>query len=990
MDQPKNQFITDDDIYHDLMAFKVKEILLITTRYDAFALQQESQLPEQLFGEYFQLNLSNAPRITSVTNGADGLEALRRLPIDLVILMMRIEGASPFELARKIRQIDDSVPILLLLKDNTEIRLLGSNAEKSSGIDNCFVWNGESKIFIAMIKYVEDKINVVNDTKIGLVRVVLLVEDSVRYYSRYLPQLYSEIIKQTQRLIAEEHLVQLKKLLRMRARPKVLMAKSYEDAVEIISRYGEFLLCVISDVKFMRNGILDDKAGIDLIKLVKHQTPDLPVLLQSSEQLNSRIADDLRATFINKNSNSLTEELTRFIQKYLGFGDFIFRTPDAGEIAKAKNFKEILQLINIIPIESLVHHGNQNHFSAWLMARGEIHAAQKIQPIKVSDFLSLGDLRNYLIEKFTEISEEKTRGKLIAFDETAIGSNSQIVRLGSGSLGGKGRGLAFMNQLLQRDGLNSLDASINIAIPATAIIGADEYDFFIERNLLSQFRHANISHSELQQKFLAGELSAELDAKLRKLLTLIRKPLAVRSSSLFEDSMSHPFSGVYPTFIIPNNHPSSEERLRQLRDAIRLIYAAVYSVSARSYFHAINHSIEEEKMAVLIQEAVGHAYEKRFYPHISGIAQSYNYYPFSYIKPEDGFAIIAAGFGKYIEDAKTAWRFCPKHPKLDIYSTEDQLKYSQNHIYALDMTISKRDLIAGEDSLFISAPLHEIEKDGTLEYMASVWNPDNDRFEPGIHSPGRRILDFACILKYDVFPLAPVLNELLSIFKKALGTPVEIEFGVDLNRGANDKPTFYIYQAKHFMGALSNYSIDPSAIVQSDLVLMTRKGMGNGRIDGIQYIILVDPDKFDPLETHQIAEELERLNTQMESMDLYYILIGPGRWGTRDPFLGIPVAWTQISQACAIVEAGLKDYRVEASLGSHFFHNLTSMNIGYFSAPFEDSGAFIDWSWLKDQPVSQSTQHCSLIELDNPVTILMDGRQGLSVIYKRPLDSSNS
>lgn len=603
------KYKSDSEIYHDLMQFRVREILLVTTVYDAFILEQEDQLTEKIFGEYYNLNLLTAPRITSVSNGEDALNLLRTRHFDMVILTMRINEMSAFELSRKIKSLDGKIPVFLLLYDNNDIILIRNRKDELTGIDKVFVWNRDSKIFLAMIKYIEDKINVDNDAKVGLVRVILLVENSVRYYSRYLPALYTEIIKQTQRLMKEERLDEMKKILRLNARPKVLMAVNYEEAVEIIGKYKDFLLCVISDVKFPMNGKIEEQAGVKLVKYVKSQLQDIPALLQSSDPANAKLAAGLKSSFINKNSENLSEELRNFIFENLGFGDFVFRNSEGDEIDRASTMNRLKKLLKKVPDESLVYHATRNHFSAWLMARGEIQIAKKIQPVKVSDFPGPNELRSYLIEVFNKVESQRIKGKIIEFDESMLHEDGLILRLSEGSLGGKGRGIAFINTLIHGTDMPSLLSDVNIKIPKTAIIGTQEFDNFMETN---ELRAAVIKESNfevLKKYFIASELSRNLVKKLRGYLKHITMPLAVRSSGLFEDSLSESFSGVYQTYLLPNNHPEFEVRLQQLEDAIKLVYASVYSKSSRSYFEAINYKVEEEKMAVVIQEVVGNLHK---------------------------------------------------------------------------------------------------------------------------------------------------------------------------------------------------------------------------------------------------------------------------------------------------------------------------------------------------------------------------------------------
>jgi CheY-like chemotaxis protein len=997
------RYKSDTQIYHDLMHFRVREILLVTTLYDAFILEQEDQLTEEIFGEYHSLDLSNAPRITSASYGDEALELIESRHFEIVILTMRISDMTPFELSSKIKAAKPNMPVFLLLHDNNDLVLLGDKRNRMPDIDRIFVWNRDSKIFLAMIKYIEDKINVVNDTEVGLVRVILLVENSIRYYSRYLPILYNEIMIQTQRLIEEEHSDDMKKMFRMNARPKVLMAVNYEEAVSIFEQYKDYLICAISDVKFPRSGASDEHAGIELIKYVKQQYQDLPTLLQSSDPANVALALKYNSFFLDKNSESLAANLRDFVLNNLGFGDFVFRDARSDAIETASTMNEFKKLLKQIPYESLFFHANRNHFSAWLMARGEIQIAKKIQPVKVTDFQNAQELRNYLIDIFENVDYQNLKGKVLDFDETVdeaiIQKENFLIKLADGSFGGKGRGMAFINTTIQNIDLTQLFPDVNIIIPKTAVVGTEEYDDFLEKNDLAICYSNGMDFEELKKCFLNGKLSDSLRGKLRIYLKHIHKPIAVRSSGLFEDSVSESFSGVYQTFLVPNNHPSLDVRLHQLENAIKLVYASVFSKLSRSYFEAINYKVEEEKMAVLIQEVVGNQYENRYYPDFSGVAQSYNYYPISYMKPEDGVTVIAVGLGKYVIDGEKAFRFSPKYPRLDILTPEAQLKETQDFFFAIDMTKNDINLIEGEDITLSELKIDSAEKDGRLDPIASVWDSHNGTLRTGLGKPGPRIINFAPILKYDSFPLAKILVNVLDIVHDSMGTPVEIEFAVDMGKDEEDtpisfaeklqhkqrdvnKPSFYILQIKPLIREYQEFNLDPADIDKEKLFLYTEKGMGNGKIEDIYDIIYCDPDKFDKSKTEQMVTELEVLNKMMVSKKRKYILIGPGRWGTRDRWLGIPVVWAQISNAKIIVEAALKDFQVDASLGSHFFHNITSMNIGYFNVPYNSGTGFIDWSWLKSHKANTSSKYFVHVNFNEPLIILMDGRKSVSMIYK--------
>lgn len=974
-----NKHNSDRDIYHDLMPHKVREILLVANLYDAYIIEKEGRFFEQLTGEYYQLNLSSVPRITGVSSPEEALEKLQFHKYDLVILMMGIDKQTPIQLSQIIKQIYPGMPILLLLNNSSDVGAF--EYRKLTSIDKIFVWNGDSKVFLAMVKYIEDLENIENDTKIGLTRVILLVEDSTRYYSRFLPILYSIVIEQTQHLIEEVNTDSLYKILRMRARPKILLVSSYEEAMDIFNKYKEYLLCVITDVKYEKDNVLDENAGLKLTEYVKGELPDLPVLIQSSEPSNATKAFKLKATFVNKNSENLLQDLKSFISYYLGFGNFIYRDGEGrGEIAVAHSIKEFETHLRTIPEESLLFHGRRNHFSNWFMARGEIQLAKKIKPIKVSDFKTPTELRKYMLEVIYQCMHDKNKGKVVNFDESAILDETTIVSLATGSLGGKGRGLAFISTLIYNFDFSEIAPEISIRTPITSIIGTDEFENFIENNNLRQEIYNERDYDKIKKLFVDSKLSETLVKKLRRYLKIIQSPLAIRSSSLFEDSLTQPFAGIFDTFLLPNNHLELEVRLEQMMTAIKLVFASIFSPTARAYFEAINYKIEEEKMGVIVQEVVGSQYEDSFYPHISGVAQSYNYYPVSHMKPEDGFAVLAVGLGKYVVEGEKTYRYCPEYPNLEIYSAPDMYKNSQLHFYAVDMRQKKFNLLEGEDASLVKLDIDLAEKHGTLKHCASVYDLTNERLNAGLTSPGPRVVNFANIIKHKYIPLSNTIKVILNLVEEAMGSPVEIEFAVDLNKNKQGNASFYLLQIKPLIKNSLDVEINIEEVDYSKLLLYSEMGMGNGIIDDITDVIYVDVKKFDKLKTEKMREEIEQLNVEMIKDNRKYILIGPGRWGSRDRFIGIPVAWSHISNARVIVEVSLEDFPLDASLGSHFFHNVISMNVGYFSVKHNSLIDFINWDVLAQQELISETKYFKHIRFKNPVQILMDGKKRASLI----------
>jgi hypothetical protein len=975
-----NKNNSDRDIYHDLMTFKVKEILLISNLYDAYSIEREGRFSEHVLGHYHQLNLTAVPRITGVTTADEAFEVLRSKHFDLIIFMVSVDRVTPTELSRKIKKEFPYIPIYFLLNSNSEIAYFLNESKTSLSIDRIFSWNGDSNVFFSMIKMVEDRINTDNDTHVGLVRVILLVEDSPKYYSRYLPMLYKIVMEQTRRIIDDVSTDELYKVLRMRARPKILLASTYEEATKILTDYKEYMLCLISDVKFERNGKLDENAGIELVRFAKELISELPTIIQSSDPENAQMAYRYKSTFIDKNSETLSQDFQSFITHYLGFGNFIYRDRFGKQIAQARTLKEFETNLRTIPPESLLYHARRNHFSLWLMARGEIRVAKIISPKKVSDYDSPEELREEIITMIQQFRNEQNTGKIIPFEEQAIADEKNIVSLADGSLGGKGRGLAFISLLINNYDFSQHVPDINIRTPKTSLIGTEEFQLFIERNNLHELAVKETSYENIKKTFIEGKLTPTLVRRLKTLLEVINKPLAVRSSGLFEDSLAQPFAGIFETYVLPNNHPDIEIRLQQLTDAIKLVFASVYSEVARGYVRAINYQIEEEKMAVVIQELVGKQHEAYYYPHISGVAQSYNFYPFAHMQPEEGFAITALGLGKHVVEGNKAYRFSPKYPTLDINTPKDQFKNSQVNFLAVDLNKKDPNLLEGDMAGLTQLDLSDAERHGTLRHCASVYSADNNTIYPGISKPGPRIVNFANILKYNYTPLAKTLEVVLDVVKEALGTAVEIEFALDLDRDSHGRCSFYLLQVKPLIGSATDYEVDMDSIEKESIMLYSAKGMGNGLIRDIKDVIYINREAFDKRHTEEMANEVARLNEKMMQQNKPYILIGPGRWGTRDKWIGIPVNWPQISKAKVIVETSFEDFPLDASSGSHFFHNVTSMNVGYFTVQPELETGFINWEMLNDQILVESTKFFNHIQFEKPLMVRMDGKKRISVI----------
>ncbi|HZL12273.1 MAG TPA: PEP/pyruvate-binding domain-containing protein [Prolixibacteraceae bacterium] len=973
---------TDRDIFQELMPTKVKEVLLLATLYDSYSIVREGQFNDKIFGEFLQLNLYTYPRFTSVNTEEEALRMANTRDFDMVIIMVGVDKNIPVQAANALYKQKPQIPILLLVNNNGDLRYFQTSSTKIESIDRVFVWNGNSNVFLAMIKYIEDKKNVEEDTRNGSVRIILLIEDSIQYYSRYLPMLYTNIMTQTQNLVEDKSADELHKILKMRARPKVILVSSYEEAVSFINTYKDFLLCVISDVKFPRKGIEDMDAGVDLLRYVNSilRFP-IPVLLQSHDVNNAQKARNVGADFINKNSESLSLDIHNFIYKRLGFGNFVFKDTDGNPIMVARNMVEFQEMFRIVPETALAYHGKRNSFSTWLMARGEINIAELLLPYRLEDFKNTNDLRQFCLDVFEEVRNQKFRGSIIDFEPSLVSGNRYVMRLSKGSLGGKGRGMAFMCNFIENIDFAQIIPELNIRIPATAVIGTSEFDQFLETNDMFEEIYSTNDYERIKGIFLESQFSEELQERLYKYLEGMDKPLAIRSSGLFEDSLTQPFSGVYATYLIPNNHPDIEVRFQQLETAIKLVYASIFTESAMSYFDAVNYNIEEEKMAVIIQEVVGHPYSDHYYPSISGVAQSYNFYPVSYMEPEDGFAVAAVGLGMYVVGGEKAFRFCPKYAQINTLSDQDLVRDSQKEFYAIDMKNPQFDLESGGENVAIrKLKISMAEKDGVLQHCASVYDYENDCLIPGIDTPGLRVIDFANILKYKHIPLADTLNLLLKLFREAMGSPVEIEYAVDLENGDNGLPTFYLLQIKPLIRRDEQLTVNVGNIDPKKTLMFAKRGMGNGIISGIKDVIYVNPDHFDKMKTREMAEEINQFNRKMDFLNKEYILIGPGRWGTRDPFIGIPVSWAGISKARIIVEMGLKDFPIDGSLGSHFFHNVTSMNVGYFTIPHHSTEATINMDLLQSMPVVEEGKYIRHVSFTNELNIIMDGKNRQALI----------
>jgi len=968
--------------FYDLMPHRVREILLVSSLYDSFILEEDGQLGEHLFSDYFDLKLSSAPRITRVSTGEDSLAAVRSRSFDLVITMMRLSDMDIFTFGKRIKALRPNLPIILLAYES-EITAPYLKIANIPGIDKIFVWSGDTKIFLAITKFIEDRLNVSHDTRVGNVRVIIVIENSRRYYSLFLPLIYTEIMKQTQSLIAEG-LNEMHRQLRRRARPKILLASTYEEGMKLYRKYYKYVLGVISDIRYSRAGEIDPEAGFKFAEQIRKKDPEMPMLLMSAQKENKKRAESMGVSFLDKNSKSLLQDLREFILDHLGFGDFVFRIPGGKEVGRASTMREMEEMLAKVPAESLIYHASRNHFSNWLMARTEFTLAAKLRPRKISDFADVEEVRQHLLNSIKELRESKQKGVIVDFSRRQFDPGSVFIRFSSGSLGGKARGIAFIRALLDQSRFYERFPDVKIAVPKTAVIGTDIFDQFLDDNNLRYIAIQETDDEKIARIFLKSQLPDTLISDLEFFLNQIHYPLAVRSSSLLEDSQYQPFAGLYSTYMLPNNASSLKVRLKQLSDAIKLIYASTFYQSPKAYIEALSRGIEEEKMAIIIQELVGQRFGDSFYPYFSGVAQSYNYYPVSYLKPEDGIAQVALGLGKTVVDGGKALRFSPRHPNiLPQFSTpEEILEHSQREFYALDLSNPSVKLSKDDDVTLIKHDLSRAEQDGTLAPIGGVYSPNNHMIYDGIYHEGPRVVTFSHVLKSNIFPLSSILSKLLELGYYGMGCPVQIEFAVNLASKGKKQSEFYFLQIRPMIGGREYSQVIIEDIDQKFILCRTSDALGNGLISDISDIVYVKPEKFDASRTIEIAGEIGKLNSELAKLGRKYILIGPGRWGTADSWLGIPVTWDQISNVRVIVETDLDGYAIEPSQGTHFFHNLTSFQIAYFCIRLNKKDDYIAWDWLNQQPAISETKFLRHISLPSSVEVKIDGSSRLGIILK--------
>jgi CheY-like chemotaxis protein len=964
--------------FHELMRHRIMDILLVASPYDSFVLEEAGQIGERVVGEFRNLDLHYGPGLTAVATGTEALELVRAAPrFNLIISGLLLADMNGAELAQQVKALGKEIPVVLLAFDARQIKSF-SLAHDMSAIERTFLWQGDARILLAIVKHVEDRRNAAHDTKVMGVQVIILIEDNVRYYSSFLPAIYGELLHHSRRLISEGVNVS-DKIMRMRARPKILLCSSYEEAWVAFTQFEEHVLGVISDIEFPADGKLSVEAGLEFARAVRACSPDVPVLLQSSKPDHWVGASDVGASFLIKGSPTLLADLRRFMIEYLGFGDFVFRAADGTNLGRAYDLKSLEEKLATVPGVSIAYHAERNHFSSWLKARTEFALADHIRPRRMSDFADPEQVRTYLIETIAKYRRDRSLAVVADYDRGTFDPRHDFQRIGGGSLGGKARGLAFMRMLLGREPVTDDLPGALVSVPAAVVLATDVFDRFIEDNDLRDFALHTDDDAAIERRFLAARFPQDAKDDLAALLPRLPGPLAVRSSSLLEDSQYQPFAGIYETFMIGHG-AAPEQRLERLVRAIVRVYASTFSRMAKQYIRATPYRLEEEKMAVIVQRLCGRAHGTRFYPDFAGVARSHNFYPTPPETPDDGIAAVALGLGKSVVAGGNCLRFCPRYPQhlVQLSSVRDVLANSQRQFWALDLAADAAGAAgaAGGDEMRESSyELEAAEADGTLGAVASTYSHENDAITEGISRAGVRVVTFAAVLKHETFPLAKLLDRLLAIGRWGMGAPVEIEFAVDLG-----KRELAFLQLRPLARAAEAEELAIGPLEPGACVCRSTNVLGNGRIDDVHDAIVVDRQRFDRAASRRAAAEIGQLNAELAGRP--YLLVGVGRWGSADPWLGIPVSWDQISGARVIVEAGFEDIKVAPSQGTHFFQNLTSFHVGYFTVNPDAGEGFVDWEWLAAQPAVREMTCVRHLRFERPLVVKMNGKRSEGVILK--------
>ncbi len=968
--------------YRDLMRERVHHVLFVSSLYESFIMAEDGHLHERFLDKFLEADLWQPPDLTRVSSGREALEILRqgRPRIDLVITSPHVGDMDAVELATEAQAMVRPVPVVLLAFDHRELKAFAQRRGQG-GITASFLWQGDARIVLAIVKVVEDRLNVDHDTGVG-VPVFLVVEDNVRFYSAFLPVIYSELLNLTRSVQAEAG-NRLLRLMRMRARPKILLARTFEDAYRDFSTYGESVMGVFSDIEFPRYGELSRTAGLDLAHAMRAVRHDVPITLQSSNPDNSRLARELGAGFLLKGSPDLLGQLRRYLSDYLFFGDFVFRNADGEEIGRAPDMKTLVELLLTAPAESVAGHAGRNDFSRWLRARAEFGLADKLRPRQLEDFPSVDALRDDLVGAIDQYRRERSRGSVTPFRPDLFEGEEGIVQIGDGSLGGKGRGLAFASRLLDEVGLADRFPGVRLSVPPAVVLATGVFDGFMDDNDLRALALQGEDDDETLARILSGRFPEDVVAALRRVLSVVGGPLAVRSSSLLEDSPHQPFAGMYGTLLLPNDAPDLGTRLAQLLDAVKRVYASAFTRRVRDFLDATPYRLEEEAMAVVIQRVVGRRHGDRFYPDFSGVARSFNHYPSGPARPEDGIAAVALGLGKTVADGEPCLRFAPPFPEhvLEHSTVKDMLESAQRGFWVLRMGQDYPQRGWDREGPLEHCPLSVAEEDGTLSAVASVYSAENDAVYDGMGRRGVRLVTFAPILKHGVFPLAEIVQELLTLGMTGTRHPVEIEFAAALPQERGAKAELGFLQLRPLAVHPMDSDAEPGEVDPASLICESPSVLGHGRTS-IRDWVVVDRSRFERSQSRFCAQAVSLFNAELRREGRPYGLIGVGRWGSTHPWLGIPVKWEDISGARVIVEAGFRDFQVTPSQGTHFFQNLASLGVSYLTVNAQAGEGFVDWDWLASQAEIDSKGVVRHLRFERPAVTIVNGRDRWGVILK--------
>lgn len=976
-----DRFRFRDTPFVKLMNKRIYNILMVASRYDMFILEDDGRVDEQIFNEYTSLNLRYPPRFTQVGNSKEALAELKQNHYELIICMPNMDNSDTFDLAKQIKARYSEIPVVLLTPFSKAVTQSLSKSDLS-GIDYVFSWLGDTDLLLAIIKIIEDRMNVEHDVKTVGVQTVMLVEDSIRFYSSALPLLYKFVLSESKEFSKEalnDHL----RMLRMRGRPKILLARDYEEAVAYYKKYGDNMLGVISDMSFSVEGEKDKFAGKRLGEWIRKKDRSIPIIYTSSESENRKYVTDIDAEFIDKNSKTFPQDLRKAIKENLGFGDFIITDPNTREeIFRIKNLKELQMNIRNIPDDALYYHLSRNHFSRFFYSRAMFPVAEMLKKIDVSEYANMHDARELIYATIVQYRRMKNTGVVAVFEKDRFDQYSNFARIGEGSLGGKGRGLAFIGYMVKTHLELNNNHNFPVTTPKTVVLCTDIFDEFMEANNLYPVALSEQDDEMILKHFLAAKLPKRLVSDFLVFFDAISTPIAIRSSSLLEDSQYQPFAGIYSTYMIPYVD-DKYEMVRLLSNAIKAVYASVFYKDSKAYMSATQNLIDQEKMAIVLQEVVGSQYDNLFYPSISGVARSLNYYPIGNEKPEDGIVNMAFGLGKYIVDGNMGLRFSPLHASniLQLSSLDLALSDTQTRFYALDLTSELKDFMIDDGFNLLKLRLKEAEKNGSLRYVASTYDPQDQVIRDGYYEGGRKIISFSNILQHGMFPLTEILDKLLKAGQKEMGRPVEIEFAVDIEN--QQFASFYVLQIRPIVDNKEVVQENLEQVEPTSTILFSKNALGNGISNDVFDVVYVKTAAFNASRNPLIAREIESLNSRFAAEGTNYVLVGPGRWGSSDPWLGIPVKWPHISQARVIVESGMENYRIEPSQGTHFFQNLTSFGVGYFTVnPFMENDGFFDEEFLNTQPAVYETEFIRQVHFEHPVTIKINGKKRVGVVMK--------